>query len=274
MQEIRYVITDLDDTLLSPDEQITPRTREAIAALAEAGIGLMMASGRMIASMAPYARELSMVYPFIACNGAQIADAKTMAPVYEDLMPLALAKELCLLLEELGCYFQVYNGNLFYYAEENDRTREYSRSSGSSGKEVGLLSAFVDRPTPKLLVIEEVHKASQVRQLLQERYAGVLAVTQSKDYYVEITAATATKGAALAHLLAMLGIPKEQVLAIGDGRNDVEMFQAAGISVAMGSALPEVAAAADFQTLPNSQDGWAHFMFETLLASRAGGGAV
>lgn len=271
MKEIRYVITDLDDTLLDPHEQVAPRTREAIAALAEAGIGLMLASGRMIASMAPYAKDLAVAYPFIACNGAQIADSGTLEPVYEDLLPLPLTRELCLELEAMGLYFQVYYDDLFYYAEENDRSREYGRSIGVSGRAAGRLSAFVDRPTPKILIIGEVEACNRAQRILQERYHGNLAVTRSKDFYVEITTATATKGSALTRLLAMLGIPKEQVLAIGDGRNDVPMFRAAGISVAMGGALPEVAAAADYRTLPSAQHGWAHFMFETLLPSRGGG---
>lgn len=265
MDGIRYVVTDMDGTMLRPGGIVAPRTREAIAALKQQGIGLVLASGRSDASMKPYVQELGLALPFIAYNGAKIVDARTFAPIREDLIPLEQLREACVYIEGLGCYFQVYYGDTFYYSEQGTFAEEYQRDTRQRGQYVGKLSAFVDRPTPKVVLIAEPERASVLRGRLTQRYAGVFTVTGTNPKLVELTVPQATKGGALQRLMEILHTSAGEVMALGDAPNDITMLETAGTSVAMGGALPEVVAAADYTTLSAAEDGWADFLFTHLL---------
>jgi len=87
----------------------------------------------------------------------------------------------------------------------------------------------------------------------------------SDDLLTETSSARASKGNGLRKLMQVLGIPKEAVLVFGDNGNDIDMFHAAGTSVAVGNALPEVQAEADFVCGTNDEDGVAEFLEEQLL---------
>ena len=82
-------------------------------------------------------------------------------------------------------------------------------------------------------------------------------IARSQPYYLDFTHPLANKGVALSELAKLLGIPESEIAVIGDGGNDIAMFERSGLSIAMGNAAPQVQGAADFVTDPNSQDGFA-----------------
>lgn len=265
---IRYLVSDMDDTLLTPEKTVSPRSREALKALHDAGIGVVLASGRMLASMLPTVRELGLTLPLIACNGAQIAKQQPFEMIYEDLIPLQVLREVCRVLEETGCYFHLYHGDHFYYRPRGLFDQTYARETGITGFFVETPSSTFDTPVPKVLAIPPKGGADGLQDRLARRFAGRLYITRSSNEMVEITHHTATKGNALSHLLSLWGLPREAVVAIGDGRNDIPMFRAAGISVAMGSACAQVKAAATLQTASSEEDGFARFVLEQLLPQK------
>ena len=83
-------------------------------------------------------------------------------------------------------------------------------------------------------------------------------VARSQPYYLDITHPLANKGAAFSEIANLLGVPLSEIAAIGDGSNDVAMFERSGLSIAMGNASPQVQQAADFVTDCNSEDGFAN----------------
>ena len=92
----------------------------------------------------------------------------------------------------------------------------------------------------------------------------------SAPHYLEITRRGVTKGAAVANLASFLGIPAERVAAVGDGENDISMFEVAGLAIAMGNAAPQVQQAADLVAPTNDQDGlvWALKVVEEQFEPR------
>ena len=106
----------------------------------------------------------------------------------------------------------------------------------------------------------------QFEEILQKQFPdGNVIFCASDDLLTETSSAHASKGNGLKRLMEMLNLPKEAVLAIGDNGNDVSMFREAGVSVAVGNALPEIQAAADFVCGTNDEDGPARFLEEQLL---------
>src|SRR5262249_20724631 len=82
-------------------------------------------------------------------------------------------------------------------------------------------------------------------------------VARSQLYYLDTTAPDANKGAGMLALAKQLGVPPAEIAVLGDGGNDVAMFEHAGLSIAMGNAQPAVKAAADLVTSSNAEDGFA-----------------
>jgi hydroxymethylpyrimidine pyrophosphatase-like HAD family hydrolase len=107
--------------------------------------------------------------------------------------------------------------------------------------------------------------------------AGQASVVRSQPYYLDITHPLANKGVALSALATLLAVPPSEIAVIGDGSNDVAMFERSGFSVAMGNASPQVQRAADFVTDTNREEGFANAIERFILGgdrSKAPAGAA
>ena len=97
-------------------------------------------------------------------------------------------------------------------------------------------------------------KSSKMRA---RRSAGMPPLPDPQPYYLDFTDPSATKGRAFSEISRLLAIPELEIGVIGDGRNDIAMFERSGLSIAMGNGSEDVRPAADFVTDGNSQDGFA-----------------
>jgi len=261
---IDTIVTDLDDTLLDGEGQLSPYTLRVMHACIRKGIRLIPASGRTHASMHPFVTQLNTGMPYIGGNGSEIMSADHQ--VLEQLMlDVALGREICSFLEENGFYVQVYRDQEFYYANECDMSRRYKRSSGMKGVAVGNLGAFLDFPTPKVLSVNEADEVRRLFPIANERFKGRATFTVSKPYFLEAEPIGATKGEALRRLARRINIVPERTAAFGDSLNDLSMLGFTPNSVAVGNARPEVQAAAAYVCRPNTEDGLAHFVAEHIL---------
>ena len=94
---------------------------------------------------------------------------------------------------------------------------------------------------------------------------GGATVARSQAYYLDITDRLANKGTGLLKIAKQLGVPPAEIAVIGDGGNDIAMFEQAGLCIAMGNAQPAVKAAADFVTDSNGEDGFAKAVERFIL---------
>lgn len=266
---IRYLVSDLDGTLLDGRSEISPYTLNVLHRAQAAGIGVIAASGRMVESMMPFVRALGTSLPLIACNGALIADSADGSILRSDCVPVEAAREVALYLETEACYFQCYDSQGFFYAEQTGESAYYHQATRLPGRSVGPVSAYLQQETPKMLIIAEPHEISAMLPVLHARFGGRLSVTNSQPNMIEITNFSATKGAALCALCARLGIDLAEVAAFGDGGNDVTMIAAAGLGVAMGNAQPLLKEAASHICGPHTEDGLARFVEQHVLGGLA-----
>jgi Cof subfamily protein (haloacid dehalogenase superfamily) len=128
---------------------------------------------------------------------------------------------------------------------------DFGLALGTAGKIVGVSKDFA-----LLAGCERDVRASLIDQAT---------VVRSQPYYLDITHPLANKGAALSEMARLLGIPPAEIAAIGDGDNDVAMFERSGLSIAMGNAGPHVRQAADFVTDSNRDDGFAQAIERFIL---------
>lgn len=254
-QPIRLVAIDLDDTLLTDDLEIAPATRKAIARAMEEGVAVVLATGRMFPATLPIARELNITGPLVTYNGALIRTAGGETWWHRPV-PRELALEVLDYAEADGWAVQGYYEDQLYVPRIDYGVREYTGIANVVPQVCEDMRAFFsERESTKLLGIGEPDDIARRAKELAEKFAGRLTITISKPQYVEMLHAGVSKATALAEVARRLGVAREQVLAIGDSFNDLDMIRWAGIGVAMGNAAPEVQAQADHVVGTNEEDG-------------------
>ena len=115
----------------------------------------------------------------------------------------------------------------------------------------------LDAAAKIVAVSEDFDLLTRLEQHAHLALADRATVARSQPYYLDFTHPLANKGVALSELAKLLGIPENEIAVIGDGGNDIAMFERCGLSIAMGNGGPRVQGAADFVTDANSQDGFA-----------------
>jgi hydroxymethylpyrimidine pyrophosphatase-like HAD family hydrolase len=270
MDGVRLVASDLDGTLLLPDETVSERTRAALVAARVAGITVVLVSGRPPRSLGPIAERIGVGGVAICANGAIVWDLDTGTML--DSTPLAaeLATRLVHGLRE------AIPGALFAVELEGGFGREAGWSEGLAPAPADVLEAdaleLITGPVTKLLVRHPAMAFAEVAERARRVVGDDAVVTWAGLRLVEISAAGVTKAFALERLCRRLGIAAAEVVAVGDMPNDLPMLDWAGLGVAVANADQAVLAAADEVTASNLDDGVARLL-ERIIASRNGGTA-
>ncbi|SBV92389.1 putative Phosphatase YidA [uncultured Eubacteriales bacterium] len=264
---IRLVVCDLDGTLLASDKRVTPHTAAAIRRAREAGVAVTVCSGRIHAMMAGYLRDIGVEGPYIAANGAVVADAGSGRLVWGAPIP---GEDAAAVMEKaaadgydvgalgtMGCYFLRKSVCM-------ERFLAYNRimePKGVLGVACKLLAA--NEPLPeevyKLLVCEE---DDERRQSMMEFIADrpTLNCTSSEPMLLDVSVRGVDKGTGLRRLMELTGLKREQVCAFGDYLNDLPMLREAGFAVAMSNGCAELKAVADMVAPGNDEDGVAQII--------------
>ncbi|HEU0027218.1 MAG TPA: HAD family hydrolase [Ktedonobacterales bacterium] len=262
---IRLVATDLDGTLLGDDHRsVSERTRRALLAAQEAGITLVLVTGRPPRFVHPLAEELGLTGAAVCCNGAIVYDV-----VQGELLehtPIASATAITL-VERLraaapGVGFAVERG-LRYGSEPAYRALrgEFQRPDDD---EIADALSLCAQPVTKLIARHPELDGPGYYPYARETVSDLAMVTISGPRFIEIAALGVDKAAALERFCARLGITSAEVMAFGDMPNDAPMLRWAGRGIAVANAHTEALAAADETTASNMEDGVA-LALERLL---------
>jgi Cof subfamily protein (haloacid dehalogenase superfamily) len=270
MHGIRLVASDLDGTLLLPDETVSERTRAALAAAKEAGITVVLVSGRQPRSLGPIAERIGVGGIAICANGALIwdLDAETLV----DATPLAadLAARLVHALRE------AIPGVLFAVELESGFGHERGWAEDPAAVRPDALEAdaleLITGPVVKLLLRHPTLPFAELADKARQAIGDDAVATWAGLRLVEISAAGVTKAYALERLCDRLGIDASEVVAVGDMPNDLAMLNWAGTAVAVANATQEVLEVADEVTAANVEDGVAQLLERILAANGAGPG--
>jgi len=252
---IKLIAMDMDDTLLDAQQQVGARTREAIRRAMDAGVAVTIATGRMFQSALPFAQELGIHLPLITYNGALIRRGVSGETLFHRPIATDLAQGLADLFRERGWYLQKYVDDRLYVAELDENAKFYADYARVEAIPLGAEFFQMTEAPTKMLSMGNLDELNAIRAEVSALYGDRLYLASSKKRYLEMVDIRVNKGESLAFLAEMLGIAQEEVMAIGDSMNDVDMIEYAGCGVAMGNANATVRAAADFITATNSEDG-------------------
>ena len=267
---VKLFVSDLDGTMLPSGDIVSSENIAAVQCAVRAGVTVTIATGRMFEAALPVAEALGVDVPIIAYNGALIKSPS--GRIYEEhaIDPM-LARDIITFAQARGWYIQSYSGGVLRYAVACEESRFYEDSQKITGKAVGRdgMLAYVTGNC-KLLLVTEGRAVSETRaQMLMDAFGAHIGVTRSADRLVEIVVKGVSKASALTALAAKLGITADETMAIGDAYNDLPMLKAAGKSVAMGNAFPEVKEEADYETLPCTENGLAAAIYTYVLGMGA-----
>ena len=275
--DIRMITLDLDGTLLTSDKRLTDRTMAALSAANDRGIIIVPTTGRIFRGLPQEIRDWPFLRYAILSNGAAVYDIERDYTLYRAELPLSQALEIMSWLDGQPVIYDCYmDGNSWITADMLEQIDQYIANPAllrfvkSIRQPVPDLKAFVREKGRSLQKIQLFCQDDETQvRLLSHIPFDHIAVSSSVPRNVEINHEDAHKGAGMLALARYLGIEPEQIMAFGDGLNDISMIREAGWGVAMENAVKEVKAVAALTTASNDEDGVAQMM-ERLIADFGG----
>lgn len=263
--DYKLIAIDLDDTLLRNDLTISERAKKAIQAAMNKGVLVTFATGRMYCSALPYALDLGLDLPLITYQGGLVkyADGRQ---VYHRPIELKVAHEVIEFGKPSGIHINAYINDELFMEEATHWGKHYATVVKAPINFAELPKGIRQDPT-KILFIAESDELDELALKLAERFPRVINITKSKDTFLEVSHPKATKGNALRELTETLSIKREQIIAIGDNMNDLDMINYAGCGVAVANGVQALKEAADLVAKSNDDDGVAEVIEDLVLNS-------
>jgi Cof subfamily protein (haloacid dehalogenase superfamily) len=266
---IQLLLSDVDGTLVRQDKTLTERTVQAVHALHDAGIHFAVTSGRPPRGMAMLVEPLALRGPLAGFNGGLVVepdmDVLEEHAIEDQHVPPAIR-----LLEASGLYVWAYRGNDWYVRDPDGPRVDRESHTLQFGPTVVDDFDTLGPGVAKLVgVSDDLGAVAAAQRSVTDELGGHVSAATSQPYYLDITHPRANKGAVVELLSNRYEVPSEHIATIGDGRNDILMFDRSGLSIAMGNAHPDVQDAARHVTTTNEDDGFANAVQQYVLPERS-----
>ena len=254
-QAIRLLVSDIDGTLVRDDKSLPEANRQAILALAAAGVTTTLISARPPSGMLGLAAKLRLTGPLAAFNGGTLFDADG-AIRFARRLEGSDAAAMLRLIDRPGVSPWVYADGAWFVAGLDNP--HLARERLASAIEPAIQTDFtgLDGRIDKIVGVSDDHGLLRRLEERARKMIGARAtIARSQPYYLDVTHRLANKGDGIAALAQAFGVELAQVATLGDMANDLPMFARAGLSVAMGQAPACVRAAANAVAATNEEGG-------------------
>ena len=261
---IRMIGVDLDGTLLNSEKQLTAYTREVLKKAIEQEVAVVVATGRPFSGVPDELKNFPGIRYALTANGARILDMQKQKVVYENLLSVESSEKVIDILRKHHAIHEFFVDGVGYMNEdglknvyayfEDPHMAEYLQSTRIPVKDVKEKLQTMKCEVDKLQGIFRNQKDKEEALEELNTLSGIV-VTAAMDNNLEINKEGTNKGLGLLQLGKSLGISREEIMACGDGGNDVEMLKEVGFAVAMANGSDPVKKAADFVTVSNDEDG-------------------
>lgn len=274
-KDIKMIGLDLDGTLLNSDKVLTENTKRVLSEAIARGVVVLPATGRPLSGLPKEVLEFPGIRYALTANGARVIDMQEDRIIYENLVPYETAEKLLDIMGKYDTILEVYYDGVGFSSESMlNRVHEFFRSPA-----MAHYVKTTRRPVPDVrkMFTEGKRSSDKVQAIFLNDEDKLKAWTEIVDTIpnieitgalennIEVNAAGVSKGKTLVNLGALLGIEREEIMACGDGANDIDMIIEAGLGVAMENAVLCVKEAADVITSSNDEEGVAKAIEKYVL---------
>lgn len=271
--DYKVIVLDLDGTLTNRDKVITPRTKEALMKAQEMGNVVVLASGRPTMGVMPLARELKLEEHggyILSFNGGMIMNCQTGGTVFESQLPLEINGSIVDQAVEHQVDIITYQGDKIIAS--NAQYQYIALESRVNHMDViqiedpEKMKEYLNFQVPKFILTDDGDYLAMIEPKVKAAMGKNFSVYRSDPYYLEVLPKGIDKAKSLERFLEAAGFKREEMIACGDGYNDLSMIKFAGLGVAMENGVLPVRQAADYITLSNNDDGVAHVVEKFMLS--------
>lgn len=265
----KMIVLDLDGTLTNRDKVITDNTKRVLLEAQKRGKKVVLASGRPTYGVVPLAEQLHLDQYggyILSFNGGIIMDCRTHEVVFQKKLPVSINAKIAELAKNEGVDLLTYEGpSIITNNPECPYAKLESKINSIRIKKVEDMASYVTFAVPKFLMMDDGDYLALVEARVKAALGKNFSVYRSEPFFLEILPKGIDKAQCLAQLLDQINIRQEEMIACGDGYNDLSMIQFAGLGVAMENAVLPVRNAADYVTYSNNDEGVAHVVEKFLL---------
>ena len=267
----KLLVIDIDGTLIGKDGIISTQDREALAKACHSGVQVSLSTGRASQACLWIIDQLDLDGYHMFFDGALVSDPSQGKEVYSQPLSKVVVKQMVELAHRHNIDLELYSATHYFAERETWSTKAHREffnieptivDSAKFGEQDGIIKGMVVATNP-----EELEIASSFCRRFDGslHFSWVRTPAYSGIDFINIVAPEVSKGKALVALALHLGVSLGEVIAIGDGINDIPLFSTAGLAIAMDNAPDEVKATADHITLDVSQSGLAVAISQFLL---------
>lgn len=263
--QYKFMAVDIDGTLLDSNGRLTEANKEAIRLASAKGLIFSLSTGRPVQGVESIINMLQLDSPVITYNGAMVITGESREILYEQKLSAEDAKNIVELGRQRGCMVAVWAENQLYVNELSEKAIQYSTIAGIKPQRIDDLEALVRNGVTKVLWNDEPQVVEKYQDEIGPYLSSNVNYHTSRPMFLEFVDKKASKALAMEKIGEHYGIKREEMIAVGDGFNDLSMIEYAGLGVAMGNAKDAIKQRADYVTLSNDEDGIAHVIRKFVL---------
>ena len=270
---IKLITIDVDGTLVTPLKRLTKENIAAIERAKKAGIHIALVSGRPFHSMIDINKSLGLDKKghFTICqNGSYVFDNFSQKPMFGTFQSPSDLVKVAKLLENYGLDISAMDGENFY--SNKKRANIYTKIDAKIHKMPIKLVDYENLPEDmefgRFMVLGSKGEIKRFIENMPDEIKNNYYPVQTAPFLVEIMNKNTNKGYAISQMADKLGYKMEEVMAIGNEKNDIPMLEAAGFAVAMGNAVDELKKHADYITKSNLKSGVGHAIEMLLINNK------
>jgi len=263
--QIQLVVTDMDGTLLNGEHKLTPNTIATVQSLVAQGVEFMLATGRHYEDVYLMAQQLGVEACLITSNGARVHNHLGHA-LYENHMPVELVEKVLELSKDFNVHRNIYQQNSWLVEEQHEALLAIHSESGFKYEMCDFTGMDLEQ-IDKIYFTADHEALLELEICLKKYLSDKLYITFTSPEYLEVMNLGVSKGKALEMVMKKRGLFTHEVMALGDGMNDIDMLSLVGHGVIMENASQQVKALLPHlpQAQSNADDGVASYLEQTLL---------
>ncbi len=266
----KLVAIDMDGTLLQSNHTISDGSKQAIDAIRDKGVKVVIATGRPLDGVRSYIKELDMTTDedYVICfNGALVQSIASENIVGRTVLKGEDLHYVYDIAKNLGLNIQAFSTKGCIAPKMSKYTEVECKLNGIDCHIVDFNDIDNNEDIIKIMIIDEPEVLDEAIPKLPKELYTKFTVVRSMPFFLEFSAPNANKGEGLEKLAHHLNIKQDEIISIGDAGNDAHMIEYAGMGVAMGNAFDEIKQIAQFITKSNDDEGVAHALTELVLNS-------